>query len=74
MIKVGCDIDIDNLSLSGLFEVGKERFEILVKLINLFIEFVIKNFMSVVIREVMGFCVSVEKIVGLFIVGINDGI
>ena len=72
-IRAGCDIDIDNLSLSGLPEVGKERPETSAKLTNPFIEFAIKNPTSAATREVMGFRVSAEKIVGLLTAGTNDG-
>ncbi|ENU39926.1 hypothetical protein [Acinetobacter johnsonii] len=72
-IKAGCDIDIDNLSLSGLPEAGKERPETSAKLTNPFIEFAIKNPTSAATREVMGFRVSAEKIVGLLTAGTNDG-
>ena len=72
-IRAGCDIDIDNLSLSGLPEAGKERPETSAKLTNPFIEFAIKNPTSAATREVMGFRVSAEKIVGLLTAGTNDG-
>lgn len=72
-IRAGCDIDIDNLSLSGLPEAGKERPETSAKLTNPFVEFAIKNPKSAATREVMGFRISSEKIVGLLTTGTNDG-
>ena len=72
-IRAGCDIDIDNLSLSGIPEAGQERPETSAKLTNPFIEFAIKNPTSAATREVMGFRVSAEKIVGLLTAGTNDG-
>ena len=72
-IRAGCDIDIDNLSLSGIPEAGQERPETSAKLTNPFIEFAIKNPTSAATREVLGFRVSAEKIVGLLTAGTNDG-
>lgn len=64
-IRAGCDIDIDNLSLSGIPEAGQERPETSAKLTNPFIEFAIKNPTSAATREVMGFRVSAEKNCGV---------
>ena len=64
-----CDIDIDNLSLSGLGNTREERASSSAKLTNPFLEFAIKNPDSASTREVMGFRVSAEKVAGLLTLG-----
>jgi hypothetical protein len=73
-----CDIDIKNLAISGLpdsydangnpvFAAGRPSTS--AKLTNPFIEFAIKNPNSASTREVSGFRLSAEKIVGLLTAG-----
>lgn len=60
----GCDIDIDNLSLSGNSTTRDGRASSSAKITNPFIEFAIKNPGSASTREIVGFRSSAEKIVG----------
>ncbi|MNN10814.1 hypothetical protein D3C81_1237480 [compost metagenome] len=64
-----CDIDIDNLSLSGLSETNDGRASSSAKLTNPFIEFAIKNPNSASTREVAGVRLSAESIQGLLTFG-----
>ncbi len=80
-----CDIDIKNLSLSGLptnYDPNSSsspdfsstpRASTSAKLSNPFIEFAIKNPDKASTREVAGLRVSAEKITGLLTAGINNG-
>lgn len=65
----GCDIDIDNLSLSGLSDTNDGRASSSAKLTNPFIEFAIKNPNSASTREVAGVRLSAESIQGLLTFG-----
>ena len=65
----GCDIDIDNLSLSGLSETRDGRVGSSAKLTNPFLEFAIKNPDSASTREVVGLRLSAEKALGLLTLG-----
>ncbi|TEU24774.1 hypothetical protein [Alkanindiges illinoisensis] len=65
----GCDIDIDNLSLSGNSATREGRVGSDAVLTNPFIEFAIKNPDSASLREVVGFRVSSEKMQGLLTAG-----
>ena len=71
-----CDIDIDNLSLSGLPAnsnyTSDERAATSAKITNPFIQFAIKNPTSAASREVLGFRVSAEKISGLMTLGTEN--
>lgn len=76
-----CDIDIDNLSLSGLkvdangnplAMTNEERASSSAKLTNPFIEFAIKNPNQASLREVVGFRLSAEKVVGLLTAGTEN--
>ncbi|WP_228256334.1 hypothetical protein [Acinetobacter wuhouensis] len=76
-----CDIDIENLSLSGLKLDAKgepldmtreERAQSSAKLTNPFIEFAVKNPGSASTREIKGFRVSAEKVVGLMTLGLSN--
>ena len=76
-----CDIDIDNLGLSGLRVdangsplpmTREERAGSSAKLTNPFIEFAIKNPNSASQREVVGLRLSAEKVVGLLTTGTNN--
>lgn len=81
-----CDVDIKNLSLSGLPanynassgsspDFGTEgRASTSAKLTNPFMEFAIKNPQSASQREVVGLRFSAEKIVGLLTAGIENGL
>jgi hypothetical protein len=64
-----CDIDIDNLSLSGLSDTNDGRASSSAKLTNPFIEFAIKNPNSASTREVAGVRLSAESIQGLLTFG-----
>lgn len=67
-----CDIDIDNLSLSGIADSRTGRVESSAKLTNPFIEFAVKNPQSAATREVMGFRVSAEKVMGMLTAGVEN--
>ena len=73
-----CDIDIDNLSLSGLPAnanyTSDERAATSAKITNPFIQFAIKNPTSAASREVLGFRVSAEKISGLMTLGTTNDV
>lgn len=68
----GCDIDIDNLSLSGIADTREGRVGSSAKLTNPFIEFAIKNPNSASTREVVGLRLSAEKVLGLLTTGIEN--
>ena len=68
----GCDIDIDNLSLSGISSTRDGRASSSAKLTNPFLEFAIKNPNEASKREVVGFRVSAEKVVGLLTSGVEN--
>lgn len=76
-----CDIDIDNLSLSGLkvdsngkplAMTNEERAASSAKLTNPFIEFAVKNPESASMRQVVGFRLSAEKALGLLSAGTEN--
>ena len=78
----GCDVDIDNLSLSGLKVdsngkplpmTNEERAASSAKITNPFLEFAIKNPGSASTREVVGFRASAEKVFGLLTAGTENG-
>ncbi|TCM65831.1 hypothetical protein EC844_11477 [Acinetobacter calcoaceticus] len=77
----GCDIDIDNLSLSGLkvdaagnpiTMSNTERASSSAVISNPFIEFAIRNPELASTREMVGLRISAEKLVGLLTVGDNN--
>jgi hypothetical protein len=68
----GCDIDIDNLSLSGIADTREGRVGSSAKLTNPFVEFAIKNPNSASTREVVGLRLSAEKVLGLLTTGIEN--
>ena len=68
----GCDIDIDNLSLSGNSATSNGRVQSDAILTNPFFEFAIKNPNTASTREVVGFRVSAEKAVGLLTAGLEN--
>lgn len=79
----GCDIDIDNLSLSGIKldaqgnyvpMTNEERASSSAVLSNPFFEIAIRNPDSSSTREMMGLRVSAEKVVGLLTVGDNNNV
>lgn len=65
----GCDIDIDNLSLSGVSDTRDGRVGSSAKLTNPFLEFAIKNPDSASTREMVGVRLSAEKVLGLLTLG-----
>ena len=71
-----CDIDIDNISLSGVPAnanyTSDERAATSAKITNPFLQFAIKNPSSAATREVVGFRVSAEKISGLMTLGTEN--
>lgn len=67
-----CDIDIDNLSLSGQSTTSDGRASSSAKLTNPFIELAIKNPKSASQREVVGFRLSADKVVGLLTTGTEN--
>ncbi|WP_335957373.1 hypothetical protein [Acinetobacter bereziniae] len=68
----GCDIDIDNLSLSGIADTRIGRTSSSAKLTNPFIEFAIKNPQSASQREIVGLRLSAERAVGLLTAGLEN--
>ncbi|MDC4444772.1 hypothetical protein OHV35_15340 [Acinetobacter baumannii] len=77
----GCDIDIDNLSLSGqnfdangnpLPMSNEDRASSSAVLTNPFIEFAVKNPNSASTREVVGLRLSAEKFIGLLTAGTEN--
>lgn len=68
----GCDIDIDNLSLSGISDSSDGRASSSAFLQNPFFEFAIKNPQSSATREVVGYRLSAEKVKGLLTTGIAN--
>ena len=67
-----CDIDIDNLSLSGNSNTSEGRVASSAVLTNPFFEFAIKNPNTASTREVVGFRVSAEKALGLLTTGTEN--
>lgn len=70
----GCDIDIDNLSLSGMADTKEGRVASDAVLTNPFLEFAIKNPTKASTREVVGLRLSAEKVLGLLTVGNNNDV
>lgn len=66
----GCDIDIDNLSLSGNCDTNRVACSAL--LTRPFVEFAIKNDDMPALREVVGFRLSAEMATGLLTAGYQD--
>ena len=67
-----CDIDIDHVSLSGNSATSAGRVQSDAVLTNPFFEFAIKNPNQASTREVVGFRVSAEKILGLMTFGLEN--
>lgn len=65
----GCDIDIDHLSLSGAADTNNGRASSSAQLTNPYLEFAIKNPDSASTREIVGFRLSAEKVLGLLTLG-----
>lgn len=79
----GCDLDIDNLALSGIkldaqgnfvAMTSEERVASSALISNPFFEFAIRNPESSSTREMLGLRVSAEKVVGLLTVGTDNNI
>lgn len=68
----GCDIDIDNLSLSGLSSTREGRASSSAQITNPFMEFAIKNPNSASTREITGFRLSAEQVQGLLTAGTEN--
>ena len=68
----GCDIDIDNLSLSGNSSTREGRASSDAVLTNPFIEFAIKNPGSAATREITGMRLSAANASGLLTAGTNN--
>ena len=67
-----CDIEIDNLSLSGNFDTSEGRVGSSAKLTNPFFEFAIKDPDSASKREMVGVRLSAEKTLGLLTIGTEN--
>ncbi len=67
-----CDIDIDNLSLSGVSETSDGRASSSAVLTNPFIQLAIKNPTSASTRELAGIRLSAEKIIGMLTFGTEN--
>ena len=65
----GCDLDIDNLSLSGLSDSSTGRVQSSAQISNPFMEFAIKNPNSSSMRQLTGLRFSAEKVKGLLTIG-----
>lgn len=68
----GCDIDIDNLSLSGLADTREGRVGSSAVMTNPFVEFAIKNPDSASTREFVGMRLSAEHVMGLLTLGTEN--
>ena len=68
----GCDIDIDNLSLSGLSSTRDGRVQSDAVLENPFFQFAVKNPNTASTREIVGFRVSAERAIGLLTTGTEN--
>ncbi|WP_410210979.1 hypothetical protein [Aquirhabdus sp.] len=74
----GCDIDINNLSLSGTPGVGScpsgaARASCDATLTNPFLQIAIKNPTSLSTRQIVGFNLGAQSVAGLLTTGQNDG-
>jgi hypothetical protein len=67
-----CDIDIDNLSLSGVSETSDGRASSSAVLTNPFIQLAIKNPNTASTRELAGVRLSAEKIIGMLTFGTEN--
>lgn len=76
LISNTCDIDIDNISLSGLPAstdyTADQRAASSAIITNPFIQFAIRNGNSTATREILGFRISAEKIAGLMTLGTEN--
>ena len=70
----GCDIDIDNLSLSGVADTREGRVSSSAKLTNPFLEFAIKNPNAASTREIVGLRLSAEKALGMLTTGTENSV
>lgn len=68
----GCDIDIDNMSLSGPESCTGGRPNCDFQLFRPFVQFAIKNDSNPATREVVGWRLSAEKSIGLLSMGYQD--
>ncbi|MDC5073058.1 hypothetical protein NRA08_18460, partial [Acinetobacter baumannii] len=68
----GCDIDFDNVSLSGVADTREGRVASDAQLTNPFLEFAIKNPNSASTREVAGIRLSAEAVEGLLTIGTEN--
>ncbi len=68
----GCDIDLDNVSLSGVADTRDGRVQSDAILTNPFLEFAIKNPNSASTREISGIRFSAEAIQGLLTIGTEN--
>lgn len=68
----GCDIDLENVSLSGLSNTSDGRVGSSAQLTNPFVEFAVKNPGSAATREIVGFRLSADKVVGLLTIGTEN--
>lgn len=68
----GCDIDIDNLSLSGPENCAGGRPNCDAKLTRPFVQFAIENDNNLATRRIVGWRLSAESVVGLLTMGYQD--
>lgn len=68
----GCDIDIENLSLSGIADDRNGRVASSAKLTNPFLEFAVKSPDSAAKREIVGLRLSAEKALGMLTAGVEN--
>jgi hypothetical protein len=69
----GCDIDMDNVSLSGNAATNTARVQSDAVLTRPFIDFAIKNPNTLASREILGFRFGAENLLGLLTIGENNG-
>ena len=68
----GCDLDFENLSLSGISDTNTGRVASSAKLTNPFLQFAIKNPQSSSTREIVGMRFSADQVVGMLTLGTEN--
>lgn len=68
----GCDIDIDNLSLSGPESCAGGRVNCSAQLVRPFVQFAIKGDDNPATRQIVGYRLSAEEAIGLLSAGYQD--
>lgn len=71
MKGVGCDIDLSNVSLTGVNPINENFAATDAVINNPYLEFAIKNSNSAALREVVGLRLGAESVLGLLSIGSN---